>query len=348
MTHMQWTAFPEGPLECSGLPWLDENIPDLWRLPRQAASSMPDGVQRQVRFSAGARLRLHSDTSELRFRVSCAPECPAPRLDVYVDNRFWCTAAGPKDGKGDVMCFAGANREPKEVTVYLPFRQELQIAAFGVDGKAECGKPQPFTREHPFVLYGSSVAQGVGAARPGMGYASILGRLMNIDHVNLGFGGAGKAEAEVIALVTQIDACCYLLDLGKSYGQQTSEAYAAMLTTLRRAHPDTPIVCITPIFSSREFYNNPYVDLSHHARTVVRESVKARVAHGDELLFLVEGQTLLSSQDCDGLSSDGVHPNDLGHSRIAERLRPALEKALQATENRDRTIAFNGRGKPHR
>ena len=102
------------------------------------------------------------------------------------------------------------------------------------------------------------------------------------------------------------------------------------MTTLRQAHPGTPIVCITPIFSSREFYNDRYVDLSRHTRAIVRESVAERIARGDGLLFLVEGKTLLSAQETDGLNGDGVHPNDLGHSRIAERLQPTIEEALQA------------------
>ena len=328
---MRWTSFPSGPLECSGLPWLDDNLPDLWRLPQRRASSLPDGVQRQMRFPAGGRLRMRSDTSELRLRIRRIPDQPPTGIDVYVDRRFWGTAPVSEE---EVVCFAGASRGPKEIAVYLPLRHELQIDAYGVDSRAECGKPDAFARTHPFVLYGSSVAQGVGAARPGMSYAAILGRSMNTDHVNLGFGGAGKAEPEVVNLVAQIDACCYLLDLGKSYGRQTAEAYTAMLATLRQAHPGTPVVCITPIFSCREFYNDEYVDLSRHTRTVVRESVAERTARGDNLLFLVEGETLLSAQDADGLNSDGVHPNDLGHACIAERLRPTVEEALQAADSR--------------
>lgn len=328
MADIRWVTFPGDPLECRGLAWLDENLPSLWRLPVDQASSLPDGVRKQMSFPSGARLRLSSDTSELRLRVQCPSGPPGFGLDVYVNGRFWGTATSSPEG--EAVCFACADREPKEVTVCLPMRHELQIEAFGIDSNAACGKPAPFAREHPLVLYGSSIAQGVGAARPGMSYASILGRSMNIDHVNLGFGGAGKAEAHVTALVEQIEACCYLLDLGKSYGQQTSEAYTAMLAALRRAHPGTPIVCVTPIFSSREFYNDQYVDLSRHTRTVVRESVEDRVARGDTGLRLVDGLALLSPQECDGLGSDGVHPNDLGHSRIAERLRPTIEEALQA------------------
>lgn len=331
MTNIQWTAFPGGPLECAGLPWLDENLPDLWRLPRRAASSLPAGVRRQLCFPAGARLRLRSDTSELRLRVRCIPESSATGLDIYVDGRFWRTA--PVTAEGEVVCFEGAGREPKEVTAYLPLRHELQVAAYGMDADATCKEPESAIRDRPLVLYGSSVAQGIGTARPGLGYASILGRLLDIDHVNLGFGGAGKAEPEVVHLVSQIDACCYLLDLGKSYGRQSSGAYTAMLAALCRARPGTPIVCITPIFSSRESSNGEYMDLSRHTRAVVREAVAEPVAEGETQIYLAEGETLLSREDSDGLSGDGVHPNDLGHSLIAERLRATVEEALESAGN---------------
>ena len=329
MTATRWVPFPWDRFQCSGLPWLDENLPHLWRLPRRLGPALPDGVQRQMRFPAGARLRMRCDTSELRVRVRGTPERPATGLDVYIDGRFRSTARVPDGVEVEVVCLAGASREPREIAVYLPLRAELQIAAYGVDSDAKCERAQPFSRRHPIVLYGSSVAQGIGAARPAMGYAAILGRAMDVDHVNLGFGGAGKAEAEVVALVAQVEACCYLLDLGKSYGLQTADAYAAMLVALRQAHPGTPVVCITPIFSSREVDSETYADLSRHTRIAARESVAERIGRGDTRIFLVEGEALLSAQDSDGLSSDGVHPNDFGHWRIAERLRPTIEKALQ-------------------
>ena len=332
MATTQWLTFPCEPLECWGLPWVTENLPHLWRLPRRLAPSLPSGVQRQLRFPAGARLRMRCATSELRLRVRCAPEHPRAGLDVYVDDLFLRTAPLPEDAEGEVVCFTDAVREPREIVVYLPLRHELQIVAIGIDGNAESGKPRPFSRRRPIVLYGSSIAQGVGAARTGMSYAAILGRSMDTDHVNLGFGGAGKAEPEVVELVARLAACCYLLDLGKSYGLQTAEAYAAMLAALRQAHPATPVVCVTAIFSSRESFSGEYADLSRHTRSVVRESVAERLAGGDNLLFMAEGETLLSAQDSDGLSGDGVHPNDLGHSLIAERLRPLVERALQASE----------------
>lgn len=331
MTTIRWESFPGDVLECSGLPWFEEHLPNLWRLP--VGSPLPDGVQRQARFPSGVRLRMCSNTSNLRFWIRSTAGITPNGFDVYVDGRFWHTAPVPRDSEGEVVCFTDAGHAPKEITIYLPLRYELQIERWGIDSDAVCGKPAPFINKLPFVLYGSSVAQGIGTARPGMSYAAILGRAMQIDYVNLGFGGAGRAEAEVVSLVTRIDACCYLLDLGKSYGLQTSEAYISMLRTLRQDHPGIPIICITPIFSSRELYDNQYVKLSRHTRAMMRESVEGCISEGDRLLVLIEGETLLSPQDTDALNGDGIHPNDLGHLRIAERLQTTLEDALRATES---------------
>ncbi len=73
-----------------------------------------------------------------------------------------------------------------------------------------------------------------------MSYEAIVARAMGLDFVNLGFGGAGKAEEAVVELVAELAACCFVFDLGKSYGTQSARAYVRMLETVRAAHPTTP------------------------------------------------------------------------------------------------------------
>ena len=157
-----------------------------------------------------------------------------------------------------------------------------------------------------------------------MSYVAILARRRGVDFVNLGFGGAGKAEPDVVELVTQVPARCYLFDLGKSYGMQSADAYIAMLAAVRAAHPETPIACITPIFATRELYSAEYAERSRHTRDVPRLAFSERVEAGDSNLHLIEGLDLLGPNDADGFSSDGVHPNDLGHFLIAQRIEERM------------------------
>jgi hypothetical protein len=179
------------------------------------------------------------------------------------------------------------------------------------------------------VFYGSSVCQGTGSAKPGMSYEAILCRNLNYDFINLGFGGAGKAEPAVVDLVNSVPACCYVLDLGKSYGSQDAVPFRNMIVALRHSHPDTPIICMTPITSSAEVHSPSYSARSLHDRDVMREPTNALIQAGDKKLYLLEGADLLGFADHDGLSRDGVHPCEYGYAIIAERLLPAFKEAVK-------------------
>jgi hypothetical protein len=55
-----------------------------------------------------------------------------------------------------------------------------------------------YRSELPVYYYGSSITQGACSSRPGNAYQSIISRRQNLDFVNLGFSGSGRAE-EIIA-----------------------------------------------------------------------------------------------------------------------------------------------------
>ena len=159
-----------------------------------------------------------------------------------------------------------------------------------------------------------------------MSYQAILGRMLNIDFVNLGFSGNGKGEPDVAAAVAQIDASCFVLDFAQNNGTVASlrQVYAPFLETLRRAHPETPVLAITPIFSTREING---LGENEGMREHIRQVVSQRIGAGDRNLQLVEGTDLLGASRGDGLV-DGSHPNDLGFEWMAEGLAPRLRRML--------------------
>ena len=322
---LQWISFPDERLEVMGLPWFSENAPDLSRLPRGV--TVPQAVQNLARFPAGGRIRICSSTTQLHLRVAALSAANGMGIDVFVDGVYWRSLLADEPEQ-TLECFTELEAAHREVTLYLPYRQELRVLAVGIDRDASFNAARPFSRTAPLVLYGSSIAQGATAYRPSMSYIAALARRLNLDFVNLGFGGAGKAEPEVVELVTQTAACGYVFDLGKSYGMQSADAYAAMLDAVRSSHPEAPILCISPIFATREFYSPQYVELSLHTREAMRRAATERVEAGDDKLFFIEGTELLGPSDTDGFSMDGVHPNDLGHSLIADRIHARMADVL--------------------
>ena len=333
---VRWITFPDERLQVCGLPWLEENGPHWWRLPKRAAEKLPPAVARLMRFPTGARIRFSSDTSRLQIRLKASPTLSfghmspigSRGLDAYVDRTYWSSATVTQEGEQELTFFQGAEGGPKEICIYLPSFQEVTVLAVGVDAGAEVGPPAPFAERLPIVFYGSSIAQGACASRPGMSYEAILARRLDADYVNLGFSGSGKAEPEVVELVSRVEACCYVFDLGKSYRTQPADVYAEMLRKIRADHSGVPIVCVTPIFSTRELYDTGYAELSEYVRRAVATAAGQRIESGDREVQLIDGLELLGPADADAFQ-EGVHPSDLGFALVADRLEPTLRKILR-------------------
>jgi lysophospholipase L1-like esterase len=159
-----------------------------------------------------------------------------------------------------------------------------------------------------------------------MSYQAILGRLLNIDFVNLGFSGSGKGEPVMAETVSQIDASCFVLDFAQNNGTVASlrDVYAPFLDRLRKDHPETPILAITPIYAAREASGGTEND---GMREHIRQVVSQRIGAGDRNLQIAEGTDLLGPSRSDGLV-DGSHPNDLGFQWMAEGLAPRVRRML--------------------
>ncbi len=329
--ELDWLAFPDAAkFGVLGLAWFNVNQPKLWRMPERRFDALPAGVKNRCREPSGGRILIRCNSANLGLKVLPLNKGNLKGFDVYVDGKpLKALAAGAPEAQTEVILFKGLDRKQKEIVIYLPHRQEVIVTAVGVDKDTMFGAPQrKYARPLPVVYYGSSVCQGNGASKPGTTYAATLGRELNLDFINLGFGGAGKAEENVVDLVNSIPACCYVFDLGKSYGVQDKTAYQRMLQTIRKSHPDVPMICITPITSAREVRDEDYSKRSVHTRTVMREAVQDLIQAGAKNLHLVEGEDLLGFDEHDGLSKDGVHPSDQGYGAIARKLAPMLGRVL--------------------
>ena len=326
-----WLPFPDkARFKVLGLYWFEENNPKLWRMPAGQFDALPAGVKRQSRLPAGGRILLKCDTSKLGLKVLPQNKGSLKGFDVYVNGRFLRSAVAEEPAvETELVLFKDLDKKEKEIIIYLPYHQGVLIKAIGVDENTKFGTPgHEYAKPLPVVFYGSSVCQGSGGLKPGMSYEAILCRKLNLDFINLGFGGAGKAETNVVDLVNSIPACAYIFDLGKSYGMQDATAYKKMLETVRKSHPDVPIFCLTPITSALEVHSQSYSNRSVHTRTVMREAANEFIKSGAKDVYLVEGTDLLGFDEHDGLSKDGVHPTDYGYSIIANKLVPLVRKAL--------------------
>src|SRR5262249_5668104 len=137
------------------------------------------------------------------------------------------------------------------------------------------------------------------------------------------FSGNGRMEAEVGALLAELDPCLYVIDcLPNMSPEQVAERAEPLVRQLRAARPETPILLVEDrTFTSAGFHRT--MREGHAARRAALRKAYDRLAgSGVRNLGYLEGTALLG--DDGEAATDGSHPNDLGMVRYAD----AYEKAL--------------------
>jgi len=343
--EINWIEFPDPAFEVNGLPWYEENKPDLFRLPKRVEPLVREAVWKLGKSPSGARIRFKSDCTTLGICIKY------PRLsgmsnmhvfgqsgvDLYVDGRYTATAIHHKEVEVEQILFKTTIPKLREFVFYLPLYNGVEIQNIGVNPDAVIQSPRPFSIPKPVVFYGTSITQGGCASRSGMSYQAILGRILNIDFVNLGFSGNGKGEKEVAETIAEIDASCFVMDFmaNNRSAEGLAKVYEPFLRIIRAQHPETPIIAITRIYAIRG-NSLSFNENSEAKRDVVRAAVAKLQEEGDKNLILVEGYDLLGPDLADGLV-DGSHPNDLGFQAMADRLAPTLAQVLNLHQPRTLT-----------
>jgi lysophospholipase L1-like esterase len=249
-------------------------------------------------------------------------------VDLYISGTYRDTAIDSKaGGVQEHTYYKNQPRTEREITLYLPLYMPVKVLGIGVDADAEIQLPKAFATQKPIVFYGTSITQGGCASRSGMSYQAILGRMLNIDFVNLGFSGNGLGEPELARTVASIDAAYYVLDFAQNNPtvESLKQNYQPFIETIRSKHPETPILVITPIYAAHEAAT-PDAKLDG-MRALIRQVVAQSIAAGDKNIQIVEGTDLIGPSRGDGLV-DGTHPNDLGFEWMAEGLTARISNVL--------------------
>jgi hypothetical protein len=338
LAAQEWRPVSSANVDIAGLPWFQENKGEFWRLPARSKETFPPAVWNLSLDPTGGRIRFRTDSSTVAVKLEW-PRPPGMRnmhafgqsgVDLYVGDTYWSTATPDKDAApGKVyehVYFKGQPRAMRDITIYLSLYSPVKVVEIGLDKDATVERAKPFAVSKPVVFYGTSITQGGCASRAGMSYQAILGRRLNLNHVNLGFSGNGRGDAALARAVAEIDASVFVLDFAQNNGSVESLApvYDPFIAILREKHPTTPIVAITPIYASSEALGG---QRNEQMRALIRKVVSARIGAGDTNLQLVEGTDLLGPSRVDGLV-DGTHPNDLGFQWMAEGLVERLRKLL--------------------
>ncbi len=309
------------------------------RLPGRAKGKVRDAVWSLSRHSAGMAARFEADAQAIHVRYRllsgnvAMPHMPATGVsgvDLYAadgEGRWqWLAVSRPTGIDVDAKLIEGLAAGRRGYLLYLPLYNGVESLEIGVPEGAAFAPVAPRT-DKPVVYYGTSIAHGACASRPGMAFPSILGRRLNVPMVNLGFSGNGRMEPEVGELLGEIDAAVYCIDcLPNMSGAEVAERAEPLIRQLRAARPEAAIVLV----EDRTYANTPLVPGNRERHDASRAALRAAYdraqAAGIAGLYYVEGEHLLGD-DGEG-TTDNSHPNDLGMMRMADALEPVLRKCL--------------------
>lgn len=308
--------------------------PEVWKLSKQSAGL-------QIRFKTNAR------SITIRYQVTeplAMPHMPATGvsgIDLYgtdqKGNNLWC--AGKYSFKDTIVYkftdLTPANADPKtgiEYCLYLPLYNAVKWLEIGTP-QGSTFIPQPANNAKPIVVYGTSIAQGACASRPGMAWTAILSRKVKQPVINLGFSGTGKLEPEVLQLVNEIDAAVYVLDclpnlIGGKATFTDAEIYNRIVNAvkqIRKVHPQTPVVLTDHFGYTDAAINTMKREKYETVNRLNHQAFATLKADGIKKLSLLPIEAL--KQDMDTMV-DGIHPTDLGMMRYAEAYQRLLIKLL--------------------
>eukprot|EP00035_Acanthoeca_spectabilis_P007412 m.136418 g.136418 ORF g.136418 m.136418 type:complete len:830 (-) comp13943_c0_seq1:293-2782(-) len=220
--------------------------------------------------------------------------------------------------------------------IHLPIYNGLTSAQIGV-APASVLTPMslPPTAPPPILFYGTSIVNGHVASRPGMIFTAQLARKLNRSVVNLGFGGNGKMEPAIGAVIASMkELALVVVDCNYNMAGSDIEAAAIALVKQLRAEwsPTKPVVLAEGPDNGAKWIV-PTMEATQQARRAALSAAYTSLTQaGVPNLHYVLGEDLIGvSGAADIPTAMGTHPTDLGHAMIAEFYEKELPPILDGT-----------------
>lgn len=314
------------------------------RLPAKAENTVREAVWSLSRHAAGLSIRFTTDAESLQityevdgnYAMNHMPATGVSGIDLYGKDESgqWLWYRG-KNNFDDTVTFhfilEKSGSEGRTYQLYLPLYNNCKNLQLGIPKESGITFLPPRT-EKPIVVYGTSIAQGACASRPGMAWTNILGRKLDYPITNLGFSGNGRLEPEVMEFVTQVDAAVYVLDCLPNLSPNETRTEAeikkrlyASITHIRSKRPDADI-----LLTHHAGYSDGEVD---SARKGIYETLNRWTtevfddlrSEGATQLFMLPKNEINLSNDA---FVDGTHPTDLGMEQYAKAYKKKLTEIL--------------------
>lgn len=323
--------------------WREEIGDSYVRLPSKAKELVRKPVWELSRNSSGLAIHFYSNAPELKVRYTVKGALSMPHMpttgvsgvDLYSvnsDGEWQYHYGGLPSGDTIQLHYKNIGKDRYhnmgfEYRLYLPLYNSVKWMEIGVPEGSSLSFI-PVSTERPIVLYGTSIAQGACATRPGMAWGTILQRSLDYPLINLGFSGNGKLESEVIGLINELDARLYILDCLPNLTGFDAERVESLVTSavrqIRSSH-DEPIVLVEHIGYSDAPGNRQHLDEYMRVNEGSKRAFEKLTSSGIKGLYYITREELNLSEEA---WVDYIHPSDLGMKEQAEAIEKRVREIL--------------------
>lgn len=311
------------------------------RVPSRSETVLPKSVWDLAQHSAGLffRFRTNANSIQVKYKLYSGsvamPHMPATGksgLDLYCqkDGKWlWAGITKPTKQEGQETLISGMEATMKEFILYLPLYNGIDKLSIGVPKGSEFFAQSPRT-DKAIVYYGTSIAHGGCASRPGMAYTAMLGRRLDKTIINLGFSGSARMEPAVADLMAELDPELFVLDPVPNMSPELVEQRAVpFIQKIRAKHPNTPILMVEDRLYSNAWLQPEVMKRQKKQQENFKKAFDFFVSQGDKNIHYLPHDNLLGENlDQDG-TVDRSHPNDLGMYRMTDALENAIRKFLK-------------------
>ncbi len=304
------------------------------RIPEDVAKNTSEGVHYLHTHTAGGRVRFKTNSPYVAVYITYnvvekMPHFPftgSIGLDLFRNGIYVGTyTPGPKISETCILegIIDTGKSEESDYTLNMPLYSGVSEINIGLKEGASLSSATPYDITLPVVYYGSSITQGGCASRPSNAYQSVISRILNVDHINLGFSGNAKGEQAISDYIASLEMSAFVLDYDHNAPtvEHLKATHKPLFDNVRKHHPDLPILLLT----------RPKYHLTNDEKMrleVVMQTYKAAVAEGDKNVYFIPGNELIEERFAEHALVDNCHPNDCGFLSMAYAIIPTLKKML--------------------
>ena len=310
------------------------------RLPDEVAEATSTGVTFFMKECAGGRIRFSTDSPYVAISVeykrlgrnSHTPLIASAGFDLYEDypegifeSRYIATLIPPYDSADRYEQIRElGEKKLRYFTINMPLHSTVENVYVGIADGSYLGEGAKYRNELPVIIYGSSIVHGTGPSRPGLTYANIISRRMNLNITNLGFSGAAKGEDPIVDYMIDLPMSVFISDYDHNApsAEALSSTHLKMYKKFREKNPTIPYIIISRPDVAGKFA------VAEERRRIIFDTFRYAKEAGDKNVYYIDGESFfLGSMEYD-CTVDTTHPNDHGNFKMADSIEWVLRRIM--------------------